>query len=142
MQSVSFMHVMPPERGADAFTAELATMPPPVRLLTRPILFVDSSVNQRFLSGPVVMLVGSLSAVGTAYSEMPPIGVTRPTALAPPASVNHRLPSGPAVMLPGSPPDPTGNSLTTPAGVIRPIWWASCSVNHRLPSGPLAIDVG
>ena len=32
-----------------------------------------------------------------------------------------------------------GNSVTTPAGVIRPIRFPRRSVNHRLPSGPAAM---
>ncbi len=36
---------------------------------------------------------------------------------------------------------PVENSVTTPAGVIRPILPAS-SVNQRLPSGPAAIPCG
>ena len=49
-------------------------------------------------------------------------------------SVNQRFPSGPAViargmlLLPG-----IGNSSTTPAGVIRPIWSVPGSVNHKVP---------
>ena len=30
----------------------------------------------------------------------------------------------------------TGNSSTTPAVVIRPIFWFPASVNQKLPSGP------
>ncbi len=37
---------------------------------------------------------------------------------------------------------PAVNSVTTPAGVIRPIRLPSNSVNQRLPSGPAAIPVG
>src|SRR5579883_384976 len=68
-------------------------------------------------------------------------------------SVNQRLPSGPFVIpvgrifVVGS-----GNSVTFPAGVTRPIkLWLVCwlgselvpaSVNQRLPSGPLVIAIG
>ena len=58
--------------------------------------------------------------------------------------MNHRFPSGPAVIqnapllgvvMP--------NSVTVPAGVIRPIAPPACdSVNQRFPSGPAAIDCG
>ena len=51
-------------------------------------------------------------------------------------SANHRLPSAPAAI----PPESTwavgiGNSVMTPAVVIRPILLAAFSVNQRLPSG-------
>src|SRR3954470_13869047 len=35
-----------------------------------------------------------------------------------------------------------GNSVTKPAGVIRPILLPENSVNHRLPSGPARILTG
>src|SRR5580658_5280137 len=102
MQSVSIMHFMPWLNGSvEPMVLDGATVPPPLTLLIMPILLVDSSVNQRFLSGPSVMPSGSQSGVGTGYSEMPPAGVTRAIALATPASVYQTLPSGPAVMLPG-----------------------------------------
>ena len=34
-----------------------------------------------------------------------------------------------------------GNSVTMPAGVMRPILLPSPSVNHRLPSGPAVISL-
>ena len=37
---------------------------------------------------------------------------------------------------------PAENSVTTPAGVIRPIRFAPYSVNQRLPSGPAVIPAG
>src|SRR5579863_9238046 len=78
MQSVSIMHFMPWLNGSvEPMVLDGATVPPPLTLLIMPILFVDSSVNQMFLSGPSVMPSGSLSGVGTGYSEMPPVGVTR-----------------------------------------------------------------
>src|SRR5262245_13734168 len=55
-------------------------------------------------------------------------------------SVNHRLPSGPEVISAGKPPDVgTGNSVTVPVMVIRPILLTPASVNQRLLSGPTAI---
>ena len=36
---------------------------------------------------------------------------------------------------------PASSSVTSPAGVIRPIL-PLASVNHRFPSGPAAIDSG
>ena len=58
-------------------------------------------------------------------------------------SVNQRLPSGPAA-IPNRPLPAvrTGNSVTTPAVVIRPILLPPPSVNQRLPSGPAAIAGG
>src|SRR5258705_1447076 len=37
---------------------------------------------------------------------------------------------------------PTGNSVTNPSVVIRPIFWAFTSVNHSAPSGPVVIPYG
>ena len=139
-QSWSTVQAIPTLSGSVApMLPDGATLPPPLKLLMRAILFAESSVNQMFLSGPRAMPSGSLSAVGTAYSAMAPDVVTRPTALGAPASVYHRLPSGPAVMLPGLLPEGTGNSVMLPEGVMRPILWPSCSENHRLPSAPFAI---
>src|SRR5262249_59313589 len=67
-----------------------------------------------------------------------PAVVIRPTPVAPP--MNQIAPSGPAVMVSWEPP--TGNSVTTPAGVIRPMFLAKLSVNHKLPSGPAAMPKG
>ena len=39
-------------------------------------------------------------------------------------------------------PSGLGNSVTTPAVVIRPIWLRWISVNQRLPSGPRVMLVG
>ncbi len=54
-------------------------------------------------------------------------------------SANQSAPSGPAV-IPSGPPV-AGNSVTTPAGVTRPILLVS-SVNQRLPSGPAVRSCG
>ena len=58
--------------------------------------------------------------------------------------MNQRLPSGPAAIPSGklSAGMPAENSVTTPAGVIRPIRLPSSSVNQRLPSGPAVISSG
>ena len=57
--------------------------------------------------------------------------------------MNQRLPSGPAAMPPGAlSAVGIGNSVTTPAVVIRPILLPSASVNQRLPSGPAAMPDG
>src|SRR2546428_256625 len=67
--------------------------------------------------------------------------VTRPILLE--HSVNHTLPSGPAAMKAGRLfAVGTGNSVISPAGVIRPIWFALISVNHRFPSEPEAMSSG
>jgi len=52
----------------------LGTLPPPIKLLRRPISLASLSANHRFLSGPDVMPATSVLAVGIGYSEMPPIG--------------------------------------------------------------------
>src|SRR5262249_3069366 len=56
-------------------------------------------------------------------------------------SKNHSAPSGPVVI----PKGPLlglgiGNSVITPAVVIRPILLVSFSVNHSAPSGPVVIS--
>ena len=58
--------------------------------------------------------------------------------------MNQRLPSGPAAMPIGPLPAvmPLLNSVTAPAGVMRPMRLPLCSVNQRLPSGPAAMPVG
>src|SRR5450755_1196522 len=80
---------------------------------------------------------------------MVPVGVIRPILLGlASASVNQRLPSGPNVMSFGwLVPDwllagATGNSVTLPAGVMRPILFPPHSVNQRLPSGPAVMPHG
>ena len=60
-----------------------------------------------------------------------------------PYSVNQRLPSGPTAMPLGSlAVFESGNSVSTPAVVIRPIFPAPYSVNQRLPSGPVTMLSG
>src|SRR5216684_6212812 len=56
-------------------------------------------------------------------------------------STNHRLWSGP-VTIPLGLLFGIGNSLTTPAGVIRPTRPAQNSVNQMLPSGPHVMPSG
>src|SRR5262249_48277167 len=55
-----------------------------------------------------------------------------------------RLPSGPPVILAGLLPAvmPPENSVTVPAGVIRPTRAPLNSVNQRLPSGPAVMPRG
>src|SRR5436190_77229 len=92
-----------------------------VKVLTRPILLPRNSVNHSVRSGPAVMALGSLLAVVTAYSAMPPEVLIRPILLVL-NSANHRFPSGPAAM-PRGPLLAVGmvNSVNAPAVVIRPI---------------------
>src|SRR5437763_968384 len=56
-----------------------------------------TSVNQRLPSGPDVIPLGSLEAVGMANWLIMPAGVIRPIWLTM-SSVNQRLPSGPDVI--------------------------------------------
>ena len=58
------------------------------------------------------------------------------------ASVNQRFPSGPAEMPSVKLTVGTGNSVTAPVGVIRPILKRLFSVNQRFPSGPALIPYG
>jgi hypothetical protein len=121
----------------------------------RPLLLPPRSVNQRLPSKPVVIDFGSLgNSKGPDANEIPsenwvtsPVGVIRPippVGMSPPppanvppcASVNHRSPSTPTVIPPGPTPLPrsdTGNSVTVPVGVMRPIRLPLNSVNQRLP---------
>ena len=71
---------------------------------TLPILAALFSVNQRFLSGPVVIPYGLLAAVGTVNSVSVPVGVIRPMRL-PRISVNHMLPSDRARYSPARSPN-------------------------------------
>src|SRR6266851_4791460 len=108
----------------------------------RPILLPWYSMNQRLPSGPAVIVIGSLPAVGMGNSAvMVPLGLMRPILL-PLNSVNQRLPSGPAVIPSGELlAVGTGNSVIVPLGLIRPILLpvprrkpfskTPCSVNQR-----------
>jgi hypothetical protein len=76
-----------------------------------------------------------------------PAGVTRVMAAVNDPAANHTFPSGPAVMaLPAPREGPLSgeggvNSVTWPAGVMRPTCPATGSVNQRLPSGPRVMAV-
>src|SRR5260370_37849519 len=142
MQSVSFVQVVAVDTVRSALRATLATLPPPVKLLMRPILSTPSSANQMFLSGPAVIPATSELGVGMGYSEIPPVGVHRPIPLNDPGSVNHRLPSGPAAIAKGRAPDGMPKSGIMAMGVTRAMLWASCSTNHTLPSGPGGLALG
>src|SRR6267142_5877891 len=95
-QSLSFVHG-PLVLGVAPMPLPVAlgTLPPPVKLLMRTIESASCSANQMFLSAPTVMPAAFVFG-GMGYSETPPMGVMRPTALTS-RSVNHRLPSEPAV---------------------------------------------
>ncbi len=69
MQSVSFVHFAPVPAVEPRSPVALGTLPPPIRLLRRPILLASLSANHRFLSGPDVMPATSVLAVGIGYSE-------------------------------------------------------------------------
>src|SRR5579871_1219060 len=93
------------------------------------------------------MRKGLLPGVGVENSLICPAGVMRPILLvvqfplsSNTHSVNQRLPSGPLVMPIALSPCGRGNSVSFPAGVMRPIW--PFSPNQRLPSGPVVICVG
>src|SRR5215471_4341661 len=96
----------------------------------RPILLPSCSANQRLPSGPTVMPVGPLLALGRANSVILPPLVMRPILLlllhakleSRTHAVNQRAPSGPAVM-PVGPLLALGraNSVICPSGAMRPI---------------------
>src|SRR5258708_13832224 len=69
MQSVSLVHVVPVDVVPSALPMTLATLPPPAKLLMRPILSAPSSPNQMFLSGPAVIPPPSVFRAGLRYSE-------------------------------------------------------------------------
>src|SRR6266568_5230733 len=99
------------------------------------------TVNHSAPSGPAVMPAASVSATGRVNWRMCPLaGLIAP--IRPSDSVNHIRPSGPAVMSKGNVLPATGNSVITPAVVIRAILLALNSVNHSAPSGPTAIRRG
>src|SRR5262249_44909145 len=80
---------------------------------------------------------GGRGATGRGGGPRPPAGL-RGNVRA--SSTNHKLPSGPVVMAPAEMPG-VGNSVTWPAGVMRPTVPATGSVNQRLPSGPPVMAV-
>src|SRR5882762_9501744 len=102
----------------------------------RPTVPVLNSVNHSAPSGPVVITLGKLLAVGIRKSVATPAVVMRPILLAPePGSLNHNAPSGPVVMLPGNlPAVAVANSAITPSGVHRPTVLGGPAVDHRAPS--------
>ena len=109
--------------------------------VTTPSRWPLNCVNQMRPSGPVVIPLGDPLAVMPCVKRvMVPSGVMRPTR----SSlnwVNQRLPSGPAVILDeGSSFGASENSVTVPAGVMRPM--PAASVNQTFPSGPSAIEFG
>ena len=82
-------------------------------VVIRPIRFPMTSVNQRFPSGPTVMVSGWLFAFGRGNSVTTPAGVMRPIALQS-SSANHRFPSGPVTMPSGVQSElGSGNSVMT-----------------------------
>ena len=88
-----------------------------------PMLLADCSVNQMFVSGPLVMPKGWLLAVFAVNGVNVPDVVMRPTWFEL-VSVNHKLPSAPvAISLGRVVPAGRGNSLVTePVVVMRPMW--------------------
>ncbi len=109
--------------------------------MSRPILFLPYSVNQRLPSDPVAIVIPPLLG-GSGNSVMAPVAVMRPILLLW-NSVNHKTPSGPAPM-PLGPLVAVGtvNSVMAPAVVMRPILFFPFSVNQRCPSGPAAMPCG
>src|SRR4051812_44401762 len=99
------------------------------------------SVNQTFLSGPTVMPVGELLAVGVANSVICPFaGLILPT-LPGDASTNQRLPSGADTMWPGLPPEGMGK-LWKAWGAMSNDTIACEAVNQSWLSGPTVMSAG
>src|SRR5258708_529763 len=93
------------------------------------------SVNQRLLSGPVMMARGPELAVGVANSVIVPPAVILPILLAP-CSVNQTLLSGPEPMPYAELPLGTLYDVQVPLIVIFPMAGPAVFVTQRLPSGP------
>src|SRR5215831_7896728 len=111
---------------------------PAVVILQTP--FVSTPVNQRLPSEPTVIDCGTTTPVGNSAAMLPS---SLMTPMAPPSCVNHRLPSGPVTTSTGGPYlNGRGNSVMTPAGVIRPIFSGANSANQTLPSGALVMPPG
>src|SRR5580658_4583784 len=100
--------------------AKLALRPRP-QAGARSTVLPSHSVNHSAPSGPTVIPLGSLAAVGTGYSVNTPVVVMR-AILLPFHSVNHNAPSGPAVIPKGWLGDGMGYSVIVPAMVMRPTW--------------------
>src|SRR4029077_14751174 len=90
-----------------------------------PLSVLRLATAQRRRSGRTMRILGTIVGVGTAATPV----VIRPMLL-PERSVNQRFPSAPAAIRRGWLFDVgSGNSLTIPGGVIRPILSAANSVN-------------
>ena len=123
------------------WSRNLVTAPRTVtRSISRP------PANQRLPPGPVTMEVGlrSLGLGLRTNSVIAPAGVARAIAAwERDDSRNQRLPSGPVTIPRGALSGVgIGNSVRTPAGVIRPSMPVQNSVNQRLPSGPEVMPSG
>jgi hypothetical protein len=109
----------------------------------RPIRSVPGSVNQRFPSDPAAMSRGELLLLmpiqNSVMTGVAPVVIRPIRSLL--LSANQIFPSGPTAMPERPPPvRPAENSVSVPAGVMRPI--ADPSTNHRFPSGPATMSVG
>ncbi len=152
-----------PTGGGISGTANSVTTPD---VVIRPIS-PGTPVNHKAPSGPAVIpvAVAGVLAVpgddpagggtaGRGYSVTTPAVVIRP--ISPGMPVNQSAPSGPVVIAVGwgvvaavPAGDPAGggtegkaNWVTTPAGVMPPIWPDAFSANQRLPSEPVVIPSG
>src|SRR5260370_34967132 len=106
----------------------------------RAIWLVASSTNHSAPSGPIVITVGLLPAVGTWNSAISPVVVMRPMRLLA-GSVNHNAPSGPVVMLGGA-LDGIRNSETEPAGAVPTISLEAGAVDHSAPAAAPGMPTG
>ena len=108
--------------------------------VTRPIVLLENPVNHTLPSGPNAIPCCAPFEIGKDPVTCP--AVDRRFTLLLLAARYQRLPSAPAVMKFGLPPVLRGNSVISPAGVIRPIWLTLPWVNHRFPSGPMVMSRG
>src|SRR5438128_1766709 len=117
--------------------------------VTRSIRASELSVIQRVPS-PAAAMPAGLAGSGSGKVAISPFVVIEPM---PSPVVNQRRSSGPATIGPTSAgtvvsrygSSGTGNSVISPAGVIRPTLAApprALSANQAFPSGPAALAVG
>src|SRR3954452_17546643 len=116
-------------------------------LATRPTPWAPESVKYSAPSAPATRSCGALLSGSPSWKRggvaSTPAAEMRPIAGLVPRTVNQRLPSGPAAMSPSVPlPSVTGNSLTWPWTVIRPMRPLAASVNHSASSGPATMSWG
>ena len=112
-----------------------------------PMRLASLSVNHIAPSGPAVIREGNEPAAGSGKVVTTPAGVIRVMASIWGLAI-QTFPSGPAASPLPNAAESSGNSVTSPDVVMRPIRSATdsptgpCSLNQRAPSGPAAMFQG